>query len=239
MDNLTSPVRKDARTAGFFYFLHVVLIVYGVIFVSAKIGISGTDGMANKILANEFLFRTGIFARLLSLIPSLLLAFLLYRLLEKVDGFQARLLFTLIIISVPFQFIAEVFNLTSLMIAKGDLLRSTGLLQRHDIIVLLINIYNNIVSIAQIFWGLWLFPFGLLIYKSKFIPRIFGAILFLGGLGYLVDFMTFLLLPNYRSVTVFALLLGFISEITIMLWLLLQGLIKYHPGKGNGDRAIL
>ncbi|MGZ3751630.1 MAG: DUF4386 domain-containing protein [Mucilaginibacter sp.] len=226
MDSLLFDLKKNAGTAGFFYLLHIVLIIYGVIFVSSKMGISGTDAMANKILADEFLFRSGIVTRLLSLIPTLFLAFSLYRLFEKVDEFQAKFLFILIIISIPFQFIAEVFNLTSLMIVKGELLKSADLAQKHDLSVLLITLYNNMVSIAQIFWGLWLFPFGLLIYRSNFIPRIFGTILFLGGIGYLVDFTAFLLSPNYRSATVFALLLGFMSEIAIMFWLLLQGLKK-------------
>jgi len=232
MENSTFPLKKDAKTAGFLYFLHLVLVVYGVIFISSKIGISGTDEMAITILAHEFLFRTGIAARLFSLIPTLLLAFKLYRLLVNVNDFQAKLLFIIMIISVPFQFIAEVFNLTSLMIVKGELLRSMDVSQKHDLTVLYINIYNNIVSIGQVFWGLWLFPFGLLIYRSKFIPRVFGIILILGGTGYLVDFTAFLLSPNYRSVTVFALLLGFMCEIAIMLWLLLQG-VKNKPSDKN------
>lgn len=95
--------------------------------------------------------------------------------------------------------------------------------QRHDFTVLFINVYNNMVSIGQIFLGLWLFPFGLLIYKLKFLPRFFGVILFLGGVGYLIDYVTFLFFPVFRSVTVIALLLGFISEISIMLWLIIKG----------------
>lgn len=224
MDNSILSLKKEGRLAGIFYLLHIVLIIYGVIFVSSKLGISGTDEMANNILTNQLLFRTGIASRILSIIPTLLLASLLFRLFEKVNNPQAKLMFTLISISIPFQFIAEVFNITSLMIAKGELLKSIDILQRHDFTVLFINIYNNVVSIGQIFWGLWLLLFGLLVYKSKFIPLIFGIILFLGGVGYLVDYIAFLFFPNYRSITVFAMLLGLISEITIMLWLLINGL---------------
>lgn len=227
MGNSIFSIRKDARSAGLFYLLHILLIIYGVIFVSLKLGISGTDEMANKILSNEFLFRTGIFSRILSVIPTLLLASALYKLLEKVNIKQARFMFTLIIISIPFQFIAEVFNITSLMIAKGELLKSSTSQQRHEFIVLFINIYNNVVSIAEIFRGLWLFPFGLLIYNSKFFPRILGLLLFAGGIGYLIDYTTFLFSPMYRSVTVIGLLMGFICEILIMLWLIIKG-VK-HP----------
>jgi Domain of unknown function (DUF4386) len=223
MDNSIFSLKKDARLAGLFYLLHIATIIYGVIFVSSKLGISGTDEMANNILANEFLFRTGIVSRISGLIPTLLLAFALYRLLENVNIRQAKFMFALILISIPFQFIAEVFNISSLMIAKGELLKSLDSQQRHDFTVLFINIYNNTVSISQMFWGLWLFPLSLLIYKSKFLPRLFGVILFLGGVCYLIDYTTFLFFPIYRSVTVIALLVGFICEISIMFWLIIKG----------------
>ncbi len=230
MDNSILSLKKDAKLAGLFYLLHIVTIIYGVIFVSSRLGISGTDEMANNIVANEFLFRTGVITRLVSLIPTLLLALALYRLFKNVNIRQAKFMFAILLISIPFQFIAEVFNITSLMIAKGELLKSTNPQLRHDFTVLFVNIYNNVVSISQMFWGLWLFPFALLIYKSKLIPRPFGVLLFMGGMGYLFDYLTFLFFPFYRSVTVIALLLGFVSEISIMLWLIFNG-VKIQPEK--------
>ncbi|MBK9933059.1 MAG: DUF4386 domain-containing protein [Cytophagaceae bacterium] len=227
MDNSTKTLEKEARLAGFFYLLHILLIIYGVFFVSFKLGISGTKEMAENIIANEFLFRTGIVSRIISMIPTLLMALFLYRILKNVSIQQARFMFSLILISIPFQFVAEVFNLTSLMIAKEELLKSIDSTQRIDFSILFINIYNNMVSIGQMFWGLWLFPLGLLIYKSKFILQFFGTILFLGGVGYLIDYVSFLFFPDFRSVTVIALLMGLVSEISIMLWLLLKG-IKNH-----------
>lgn len=117
MDNSIFTLKKGARLAGLFYLLHIVTIFYGVIFVSSKLGISGTDEMANNIIANEFLFRTGIVSRIFSFLPTLLLAFTLYQLLKNVNIQQAKFMFALILISIPFQFVAEVFNITSLMIA--------------------------------------------------------------------------------------------------------------------------
>lgn len=83
MDNSTFPLKKDLRTAGLFYLAHIALVIYGVVFVSTRIGISGTSQMAGNIPANEFLFRTGIVSRLASMVSSLFLAFALYRILKK------------------------------------------------------------------------------------------------------------------------------------------------------------
>ncbi|MBK6979186.1 MAG: DUF4386 domain-containing protein [Cytophagaceae bacterium] len=174
------------------------MIIYGVFFVSFKLGISGTKEMAENIIANEFLFRTGIVSRIISMIPTLLMALFLYRILKNVSIQQARFMFSLILISIPFQFVAEVFNLTSLMIAKEELLKSIDSTQRIDFSILFINIYNNMVSIGQMFWGLWLFPLGLLIYKSKFILQFFGTILFLGGVGYLIDYVFFSFFSRFQ-----------------------------------------
>jgi hypothetical protein len=84
MDNPLLLQRRDTRTAGFYYLLHILLILYGVFFVSIKLGISGTEKMAGNILANEFLFRSGIICRLFCMVPTLFLAFALYRIFAEI-----------------------------------------------------------------------------------------------------------------------------------------------------------
>jgi len=222
MNNLSFPFKTEFRSAGYYYFLHIALTIYGVMLVSFKIGISGTDEMANRILANELLFRTGILSRVVGMIPTLFLAFFLYKILKNINWFQAKLVLAAMMISIPFQFMAEVSNITALMICKTELLKSLSHSQQHDFTVLFLNIYNNTVSISQMFWGLWLFPFGLLVYNSRVVPRIFGVLALMGSVGYLIDNVAFLLFPSYRSVTVYALLGGFVIEISIMFCFLLH-----------------
>jgi len=84
--------------------------------------------------------------------------------------------------------------------------------------------------VAQIFWGLWLFPFGLLVIRSGFIPRVLGFLLFIAGFAYLADSMTALILPSYRHiVNQFAGILE-IAEVPIIFWLLIWG-AKEHPSR--------
>jgi hypothetical protein len=54
-------------------------------------------------------------------------------------------------------------------------------------------------GVAGIFWGLWLFPFGILVFKSGFLPRILGVLLIAACFGYLADSLTSLLLPSYED----------------------------------------
>ena len=89
--------------------------------------------------------------------------------------------------------------------------------------MLFINLHNHGFGVAEIFWGLWLFPLGLLVYQSGFFPRILGVLLMVACFAYVVDSFTFFLLPQYE---------GIISrwmsplqslELLFMFWLLIMG----------------
>jgi hypothetical protein len=47
--------------------------------------------------------------------------------------------------------------------------------------------YGNGILVNSVFWGLWLFPFGYLVFRSGFLPKPPGAFLILGCFGYLVE----------------------------------------------------
>ena len=83
---------------------------------------------------------------------------------------------------------------------------------------------GNLPTFAnEIFWGLWLIPFGILVYKSRFPPRILGLWLILSGLPYLATSLTGFLWPQYADRvwnTLFPIAFG---EGAIMLWLLIKG----------------
>jgi len=230
MENATYPLKKTARLAGLFYLLNVVTSIYGMVYVSSKINMNGHSfDMINNISENEFLFRSGIVNRLVSSVPWILLALTLYQLLKQVNSFQAKLMFAWMTLSIPIGFIAEAFNISGLMIAKGELLKSIDIVQRKEYANLFLSTYNYIMSISEMFWGLWLLPFGILIYKSQFIPRVFGVLLFFGGVGYIVECISFLLFPMYKSsISQFTLLFGAAGEITIMFWFLIKG-VKNIP----------
>ena len=84
----------------------------------------------------------------------------------------------------------------------------------------LLDLHRYGVSIAQIFWGLWLLPLGYLVFKSGFLPRILGILLMISCFGYLIDFSTFFLFPNVDvAVNMYT---GW-AELLLCLWLLIKG----------------
>ena len=226
MKNKVYSLKKTARFAGLLYLLLVITGVYGIFYVSTQvIVLDDTVTTAQNILANEFLFRTGIINDIISNTIFLFLVLTLYRLFKQVNEHQAKLMVALVVVQIPAVFIMEAFNFTSLMIFKGEILKTFQLTQRQDLAMLFLNINDYGMVALEVFWGLWLIPFGHLVYKSGFIPRIFGILLIIAGIAYIVDSFVSLLLPGYRAfVNQPALLLVAIGEISITLWFLIKGI---------------
>lgn len=228
MEMNSSSLKKTARIAGLLYLFLIITGVYCIIYVPSQIGGGGdTFATAKNILAHEFLFRTSIISDLISNTIFVLLVLVLYRLFKQVNENQAKLMFALVIVQIPFVLLMEAFNITSLMILKGEILKTFELSQRQDLAILFLKINEYGTLPLEMFWGLWLLPFGLLVYKSVFIPRVFGILLIIAGFAYMLDSFISLLFPSYSAfVNRPTLLFVAIGEISITLWLLIKGVRK-------------
>src|SRR4030066_2513870 len=197
MEEKTTSLKKTARIAGLWYLLLAITGAYSIIYVPSKIMVRGDSvATANNILANEFLFRTGIISHIISSTIFVFLVMVLYRLFKQVNERQAKLLVAVVIVQIPAVFIMEAFNITSLMIFKGEILKTFELSQRLDLAMSFLKINDYGTLPLEIFWGLGLIPFGLLVYKSGFIPRILGILLIIAGIEYMIDSFISLLFPN-------------------------------------------
>jgi hypothetical protein len=78
---------------------------------------------------------------------------------------------------------------------------------------------------AQIFWGLWLWPFGLLILRSDAIPKVFGVVLMIGCIGYVTHFVATLLLPGYGEMVIarWIRMPAGLGEMGVALWMAVRG----------------
>ena len=131
----------------------------------------------------------------------------------------------LVLVAVPIAFLNEFNHLAALLLQSG-----TGYLsafepdQLNAWTLLSLNLFDSGITVVSIFWGLWLFPFGILVYKSGFIPRLFGILLVIGCCGYVIQSLATLLFPSVpgllTGITGIADMLG---ELPIILWLLIIG----------------
>ena len=224
METDVSSPKKTARLAGLLYFIWAITGFYGLLYVPPKIMVRGdTVATANNVLAHEFLFRTFIVNDLVSSAIWVLLVLALYRLFKQVDERQAKLLVALVLVQIPAVFMMGAFNITSLMILKGELLKTFELSRRQDLAVLFLKINDYGTLTLEMFWGLWLFPLAILVYRSRFLPRFLGVWLIIDGFALLVTSFTSLLLPRYEGIVSKIAWPALFGELAFMLWILIKG----------------
>jgi hypothetical protein len=136
----------------------------------------------------------------------------------------ASLMVTLFAISIPISCLNVLNNIAALILVRGaDFLSVFTKPQLDALAMVFLRLHSSGLLVAQIFWGLWLFPFGILVYRSGFIPRILGVLLILNGFAYPIQSFTSFLLPQYAGVVsriTFPVLFG---EAAIILWFLIRG----------------
>jgi hypothetical protein len=216
----TSPLVR-ARIAGVLY-LMLPFAPFGLLYVPSRLIVSGDPAAtASNIMASETLFRLGIVSNLLSPLVNLFLVLALYQLLKPVNKNMASLMVIFILVSVPISMLNELPQFAVLLLLNGaNYLNVFSTEQLHTLMTLFLNLHKQGIHIAQIFWGLWLFPMGYLIFKSGFLPRIIGIALIIGCFGYLIDSFAAFLLPTLKLNLI---LLTSWGELLLPLWLLFKG----------------
>jgi hypothetical protein len=112
----------------------------------------------------------------------------------------------------------------ALILVRGaDFLSVFDKPQRDALAMLFLRMHDQEILAAEIFWGLWLFPLAILVYRSRFLPRFLGVWLIINGLAYLVISLTGLLLPHYEDAVVNITFPALTGEVAFLLWLLIMG----------------
>jgi len=217
--------RKLARIAGFWYLMMAITGPLGLIVVPSMIEWSDAAATARKILDSEFLFRMGIVGNFLCQLAFIWLALALHRLFKDVDKARAELLVALVMVSIPISFLNMLNPMAALLLLKDkDFLTTFSLEQRQSMALMFLRFNEYGTMIAEIFWGLWLFPFGWLTYKSGFLPRILGVLLFAAGIGYAFHSAAYFLFPRSAdTVNTIVSVPEMVGELSMVAWLLIKG----------------
>jgi hypothetical protein len=233
-----SSIKNPGRFAGLLYVLISLLGVFALIYVPGKLIVHGNaTATANNIAASETLFRLGIAANLVGQILFMWVALTLYDLLKGVDRRHALLMLALIVIPVPIALLNELNAVAALILVRGaDFLSILAKPQRDALAMLFLDLHGHGFGIAEIFWGLWLFPLGLLVYRSGFLPRILGILLMANCFSFLATSFTFFLLPEHRSIVDRWTMPLHFGELLFMLWLLIKG-ANPRPAAGPATAA--
>lgn len=130
----------------------------------------------------------------------------------------------LIVVSIPIAFLNELNAIAALVLVRGtDFLSVFEKPQRDALAMLFLSLHDHGFVVAEIFWGLWLFPLGLLVYRSRFLPRFLGVWLSLAGFAWVILSLAGILLPQYLDKVNTYSQPAFFGEIAFMLWLAIKG----------------
>jgi hypothetical protein len=218
-----NATKKQAHLAGLLYLLASITAPFAWIYVPSKLIVRGDAATtADHIRNSETLFRLGIVSELTGLIIFIFVVLALYRLFKPVSEKHALAMAILLLISLPISFVGVVYEIAARLVVSGPSFLS-AFDQPHldSLSYLFLRLHGQGIVVAQIFWGLWLFPFGVLVIRSGFIPRFLGYLLFIAALGNVASSASSLL-PNASFLEPFASKLAF-GELPIILWLLIWG----------------
>lgn len=217
--------RNPGRVAGLLYVIASIPGFFALLYVPGRLIVhANPEATARNIAASETLFRLGIAAELLGQAIFIFVAVALYHLLKSVNPRHALLMLVLILMAIPIAFLNEVNAMAALELVRGtDFLQVFEKPQREALAMLFLNLHGYGFDVIEIFWGLWLFPLGLLVYRSGFIPRIFGVLLVANSFTFPVNSFASMLIPQYERIVSRCMMpLGF-GELAFMFWLATVG----------------
>jgi len=221
-----TSLRNNARIAGLLYIVASVVGILRLGYIPKTLFVHGNAALtATNIAANESLFRLGFVSELFGGVLWLFVPLVLYQLLKGVDQGVAVVMVILgSLMQVPIFFVNMVTDAGALLFARGtDFLSVFDKPQREAFVRLFLSLHHQLDLANMIFWGLWLLPFGLLVYRSRFLPRFLGVWLILACFAWLALSVTGLLFPAYED-TVHAITQPVVlGEMVTALWLLILG----------------
>jgi hypothetical protein len=214
-------LRLRARVAGLLYLIGSVAGVFGILYGPSLLVPADAKATASHILANASLFRLSIVSALLDQMIFILVVLALYQVFKPVNQHMAVLMVIFLLLSVPIAMFNELNNVAVLFLLSGaDSLNVFTADQLHALVPFFLDLHAVGLNIAFLVGSLWFFPMGYLVFKSGFLPRIFGVLLLMNGCGYLIDSFAALLFPNLHvNIVLFT---GWV-EVIFALWLVIKG----------------
>ena len=215
-------MKSLGRRAGLLYLLQCLPAPFALLYVPGRIYVSGDiAATAERVRENALLLRTSIVTEIVICLITIFSAIAIYRLLREVDQSLAVATALLMWISVPIELVNLLNFMAPLVLTTGSTFVSAmGAEQVDGLTYLFVRLHAKGLDIAQIFWGLWLVPWGIAAVRSGFMPRWIGIAIIVAGAGYMLNsFVSILSPPLSRVLSNYFLALG-VGEIANVTWLL-------------------
>ena len=221
-----TELSKNARIVGLWYLALVFIGPLRLIYIPTKLFVhDDAAATAANIAAHQTLFQMGIFMDTWGGAVLVFLTLAFWRLFKDVDRHQSQLLvITGGIMPGAIYFLNTVNDAAALILVRGgDWLNAFSEAQRYALAYFFTRLHFQVIVSAEVLWGIWLFPMGILILKSRWFPRVLGWWLFLDGATWILISFANMFLPDYvDAIQTWSFPLQF-GEIAVTLWFLIIG----------------
>lgn len=226
-------LKKTARLAGLLNLLSAITGGFGLFYIRSKVIVPGdAAATAAHLMANEFLFRAAVVSSLFSDVLMFFLGLTLFHLFRPVNKRLATVLLVSVMITVGLAVINTLNHFGALMVLSGaDFLKAFTHEQLNAMAMIFLRLANNVgQGLLEIFWAPYYFSFGLLVIKSKYLPKILGILLMMMAVGFALNVSQKFLVPQFHPLmfTRLAMTFGALGGIPTILWLLIKG-VKDQP----------
>jgi hypothetical protein len=228
-----NSTKKTARLAGLLWFLIAVTAGFSLIYVRPKLIVFGDAATTvNNIVASESLFRASIASTILSQVLSLFFGLTIFKLFKGVDKTLAMILLTSLLVGVGVGSVNSFNNLAALvLVSNADYVKAFEPAQLNALAMTFLRLNNYGIGLVEIFTAIYLFTLGLLIVRSRYMPRILGILLMIGACAFPINSFTKILIPQFYPVlmTRITMLLNAFGAPATILWLLIKGANEQPP----------
>lgn len=229
----TYSLKTRARLAGLLWFLAAVTGGFALVYVRSKVIVSGdAAATAGNIVASEFLFRAAIVSNLFSQLFLFFFGLTMYRLFKEVNKPLATVFLTSTMMTVALAVVNALNNFGALLVlSQADYLKAFTPEQLNAMAMIFLRLSNGFgQGLLEIFWVPYFFSFGLLIIKSRYLPKVLGILLMIMSVCYAINILQKFLIPQFNPVafTRLAMTLGALGGIPTIFWLLIKG-AKVQP----------
>jgi hypothetical protein len=223
-----NSTKKTARLAAILFSLAAVTGGFYLSYLRSSVIVPG-DAAATvaNITSSEFTFRAAIVSNLFSQVFMFFFGLTLFRLFKEVHKTLATVILISIMMTVGIAVVNTLNHFGALLVlSQAEYLKAFSPEQLNAMAMIFLRLANSVgQGLLEIFWTPYFFSWGLLVIKSKCMPKILGVLLMVMSVGYAVNVFEKFLLPQFHPLmfTRLAMSLGALGGIPTFLWLLIKG----------------
>ncbi|MBN8651472.1 MAG: DUF4386 domain-containing protein [Cytophagales bacterium] len=218
LENNNNPYLRITIIGGVLYLILIACGVYAEIFVLSEL-VVGNDptATANNILSRETLYRTGVFAHIVTLLCSSLLLGILFKIFKSTSEYLVLTLLVFNIVTVAIEGVSILYELETLSILKSKMLASLFSPDQINALAYLpLKMQSTTYDLALLFFGVACCLISILILKSELFFRWVGLLMFAAGVCYITNSVAYFISPTFRNYLLpYILIPCFIAELSL------------------------